>query len=82
MSVNGVEGRLEEIEKIKRTLKSSTINSIFHTVDITLKTLPSDKVENDHSSDEISSNMTSCSRKNSDNDVKRWHNLMSSYIRK
>jgi hypothetical protein len=82
MSVNGVEGRLAEIKKMKRTLKSSTINSIFHTVDITLKTLPSDKVDNDHSSYEISSHMTSSSKKNSDSDVKRQQNLMSSYIRK
>jgi hypothetical protein len=67
MSVNGVEGRLAEIKKMKRTSKSSSINSLFHTVDITSKLLQSGKVDN--ASEEHSS--TSSSKKNTDADVKQ-----------
>jgi hypothetical protein len=39
MSVNGVEGRLAEIKKHKRSLQTSTIKSLFGTVDIVTKIL-------------------------------------------
>ena len=82
MSVNGVEGRLAEIKKIKRMTKSSTINSLFQTVDITLKPLSSEVLVSEHSSDVLPSNITSSSKKNIDTDVKRQQNLMNAYIRR
>ena len=78
MSVNGVEGRLAEIKKMKRTSKSSSINSLFHTVDISSELLQAGKVDN---ASEVHSS-TSSSKKNTDADVKRQQNLMSSFIRK
>lgn len=79
MSVNGVEGRLAEIKKIKRISKSTTINSLFHTVAITSKPLPSDNIDSTSSSDVL--NTTSSSKKISDTDVKQQQNLIA-FIRK
>jgi hypothetical protein len=78
MSVNGVEGRLAEIKKMKRTSKSSSIDSLFQTVDITSKLLQAGKVDN---GSEVHSS-TSSNKKNTDADVKRQQNLISSFIRK
>lgn len=81
MSVNGVEGRLAEIKKMKKRSTSTTIDTLFHTVDITSKPVLSGKLDNAtevHSS----THTTSSSRKNTDADVKRQQNLMSSFILK